>query len=1143
MMRKKLCIFLSIVIFTAMITSNSAFTAEREKQTFEAKPEGIELDSNIEDYNIKGEPLNWYAYTQYNVVVYGNPKAMKDYNVLNEVKYITNEFAADGNGFMWDGKGWGEYRFLGFRYDGGNFTNDRYHGITETPMFTNEYRYNWSGLATPPDTKLIKNKEFLVARLSWRDLNNNHPQYENITEKILNTDFYDDDHPNRETNALTGYTLNDLLLNRISGHATNPDNLDFKDVLLIQSEPKIEDGNMIFSIRYNIQWDKSETEVHTNYNTVDVTLPIAPPTPTPSPTPSPSPSPTPAIPPDASTGRLRADVRAFNGDGSYNESKELYNVADGIPSTEKLYTNIRTPDYLREYTYHEESHTVSHIITVQKTYNLSWWEDNGGLVECTKCEGGSVPDPMDPTKTIDCTDCKGSGKVHESDWVSCSDTVDVSKSYDVSRDYSYWKIDRLQIHAIVRAEIENDALGNSSVPVLVNEGQYNRPGVVCNQAGGIITNPFDYAIDQGIITAGYTLQLSDESLSGSSSRPDVDTDPDWESTAEAAIGEFSVKNDLFEFDANTNDATNSILTVMSATLSITDAPDPGTLPAVVPNTNLEVLYKPSMDIPVKTTNDVYETEGRVIYQRLPASVNPSGPATVTRELQNVNSVKVHTPVVCNSGVRNEIAYSQKTGGGVANCSELVLGRYSQIKFQTDDLDTTLPNMHLDIKGYGKRNYTDYTAKKYVLFPFDIYIKEASGNMAYLKKNTWYEVAKDKTLLDVYIPVWVDEGNYTVRFKAVVINAEDDLINDPAASGNQQNLANKDPNNYVAYRDSKVRVVGQVYNFRITDVHDYPLWESVFRAKEGSFIHRGKAFTVGGYSSAYDSHILTGGRSATYDLPIMEGSNPAQKDHGALKTGYGFKFELNTIGEYFGDDDYIRIKPSFFYVNKDGTGRTPVDIYYSERFDGKENIMVRIGSDKDKQNKKLVVNTNLFRNIPEEDIQRTEDLTGKSFREKEVDIGTFAEIQLNKDMRVFTGNTAAHPFPVNSDEAKRVIQSMQRWYGEYYLPDKLYVVPSTMTENDIVNHSETQDGIDGSESFWLKDGYIIVNFEIETIQNGSYSTPELNYYNAMYNRWQAEGFDYSQTDFYSKSFQLENGDIVFYYAGKKASDDYKVGGNR
>ena len=121
--------------------------------------------------------------------------------------------------------------------------------------------------------------------------------------------------------------------------------------------------------------------------------------------------------------------------------------------------------------------------------------------------------------------------------------------------------------------------------------------------------------------------------------------------------------------------------------------------------------------------------------------------------------------------------------------------------------------------------------------------------------------------------------------------------------------------------------------------------------------------------------------------------------------------------------------------------------------------------------------------------------------------------------------------------------MQRWYGEYYLPDKLYVVPSAMTENDIVNHPETQDGIDGSESFWLKDGYIIVNFEIETIQNGNFDAPVLNYYNSMYNRWQAEGYDYSQTDYYNKSFQFESGDIVLYYAGKKSSDDYKVSGGR
>ena len=1120
MMKKKFCIFLSIAVLASLITVNNAFTATRQKLTFTEKPDSAALESSIAEYNLESKPLNWYAYEMYNVVVYGDPKYMEE---------ITNDFAPGADGYMWDGKAWGEYEFLGFRADGGNHTNDRYHPKTETLMFTNEYRYNWSGFTTPPDTKLNENKELAAAGFSWLDLNTKHPQYKDITEEILNTVFYDDDHPNRETNELTGYTLNDLLLNRISGHTTNPDNLGYEDVFLIQGEPKIEDGNMIFNIVYNVQWDKSETEVHINHNTVFVTLPIAPPTPTPTPTPSPSPTPTPAIPPDDSSGRLRADERVLNGDGSYDVEKELFDVQEGIPTTEELYANIITPNYIIEYNYHKESDSVSRDITVQKTYNLSWEEDTG---DCSHCDGGSNPDPDDPTKSVDCTHCTDGRE-----YGSYTDTVYVSQDYEVSRSYSYWKIDKLQVYAIDRAEIQNDALGSLAVTVAVNENQYNRPGVVCNQNGGIVTDPFSSAVTNGTLTAGYTNTythtLSTESLYSSDGRPYVNTDPDWRSTAESVVGNFTVRNDLFQFDENTNDATNSILTVMSDAAST----DPVAFPADTPNTNVDVLYKPSLEIPEKTPNGVYETTGRVIYRRLPASINPAGSTTIERVLQNMNSVKVHTPVVCNSGVGNQIAYSQIAGGGVANRSDLVLGRYSQIKFQTGGME------HSDMKGYDGGNYTDYTAKKYVLFPFDIYIRKASGDMEYLKNNTWYEVAKDEELVDIYIPVWVGEGNYTVKFKTVAINAEDDLINDPTATGNQQNLANKDPNNYVAYRDSNVRIIGQVYNFRITDIHDYPLWETVFRMKEGSFTHTGKAFTAGGYSSAYDSHNLTGGRSATYDLPIMEGSNPAQKDHGALKTGYGFKFELNTIGEYSGDNDFIRIKPTFFYVNKDGSGRTPVDIYYNERFDGKENIMVRIGSEKDKRNKKIVVNTNLFRNIPEEDIERTEKLTGKNFREKEVDIGTFAEIQLNKDMRVFTGNTIAHPFPANSDDAKRVVKSMQRWYGEYYLPDKLYVVPSTMTENDIVNHPETQDGIDGSESFWLKDGYIIVNFEIETIQNGNFDAPVLNYYNSMYNRWQAEGYDYSQTDYYNKSFQFESGDIVLYYAGKKSSDDYKVSGGR
>ena len=110
--------------------------------------------------------------------------------------------------------------------------------------------------------------------------------------------------------------------------------------------------------------------------------------------------------------------------------------------------------------------------------------------------------------------------------------------------------------------------------------------------------------------------------------------------------------------------------------------------------------------------------------------------------------------------------------------------------------------------------------------------------------------------------------------------------------------------------------------------------------------------------------------------------------------------------------------------------------------------------------------------------------------------------------------------------------------------------------DIANHAESQDGINGRESFWLKDGYIIVNFSIQTYQDDTtkaLTNPKLGYWNARYtqegntyagfNMWEVEGFDYTQKDHYNKEFELLNGDVVFYHAGKKSSDDYKVGGNR
>lgn len=234
------------------------------------------------------------------------------------------------------------------------------------------------------------------------------------------------------------------------------------------------------------------------------------------------------------------------------------------------------------------------------------------------------------------------------------------------------------------------------------------------------------------------------------------------------------------------------------------------------------------------------------------------------------------------------------------------------------------------------------------------------------------------------------------------------------------------------------------------------------------------------------------------------------------------------------------------MSKDGGSGRSVDIYYNEYFNGKENILVKIGSDKDKANRQVIENTDIYRNMPEQAIKRTSELLGisdRKFRGRKVDIGTYGEIRLSKDVRLFIGDTVSHPFASGSAEEKRVWKSVQRWYGEYRLPNMLYVAPAGM---DIANHPESADGIDGRESFWLKDGYIIVNFRIETYQqadDGTITGPVLGYWHGNYDRWDAEGFEYVQTDHYGKVFRLDSGDVVFYYADKRSSDDYRIGGNR
>lgn len=57
-------------------------------------------------------------------------------------------------------------------------------------------------------------------------------------------------------------------------------------------------------------------------------------------------------------------------------------------------------------------------------------------------------------------------------------------------------------------------------------------------------------------------------------------------------------------------------------------------------------------------------------------------------------------------------------------------------------------------------------------------------------------------------------------------------------------------------------------------------------------------------------------------------------------------------------------------------------------------------------------------------------------------------------------------------------AVQKWYGEYSLPAAPYVVP---TGTDLAEYGRTNK-LDNKSNIFLKNGFIIVNFDLETIRN-------------------------------------------------------------
>lgn len=763
---------------------------------------------------------------------------------------------------------------------------------------------------------------------------------------------------------------------------------------------------------------------------------------------------------------------------------EKFNVLQGIPTSESLYGNVLAREYLFQDKFVQMKGKCTFKVQVTKQYTLKWDPGKPSVGENGKPV--TEPDPQEETE-------------------------DRTYKYRIERPYSYWTIANLEVYAIHQVELMNYALPNGSITI--------RPAGYTPPHYAAATNGKYYPP-----SPPSEVQAPGQVIPGGKSKPSIPNDQgSLKGEAERVVGKVQVENDSLTFNSQT---------IMSNQRMDETGPAPGQIPAPQ-QIGGDVLYSAGHIISSSKVNkrDTIST-GTIFYDVM--SGNIQGGDNKTFSIPGINTVTVHTPVVNDSSVTDDCGHNQKTVPS-KNRSAFILDRPFTIRVPTS-------GQHLNIQGYGHRDYAKYFRTKQVWFPFDVY--NESRTQLY-PKHTWIDIPIHQLDTTFFLPVWVDEGNYDVLFRSIAENAPSNFTT--------QSLANTDLANHVATDVEPVEVIGRIYDFHITDIADYN-WEPVFRKQQGSAVPTGNSYWVG----LRDIDGNGRGNRAPFTLPIRLGSHPQTgMKNIAVKTGYHFKFDLKTKGNMFGSGDGIRITPTFYYVSADGTKRQEVDLYYHSA--GK--YFVRIGSAEDKEKRFVVLNERL-RNVPIDSLRDTASyyydagssnggttLSRDAFiaqyikqTEKPTWVGNWTWMILPEQLRIFIGNTG---IPGNASvTANRAFAAEQQWYGEYSLPAAAYVVPKG---TNLAEYGRTHT-LNEKSPIFLKNGFIIVNFNMETIRNKDVDHPHLQYIHApamnafpYQNQWGLEGFERVIQDAYRHTFQLKDGDVIFYHVNKSSYDDFKSSG--
>lgn len=789
-------------------------------------------------------------------------------------------------------------------------------------------------------------------------------------------------------------------------------------------------------------------------------------------------------------------------EGSIDSDSGEFDVELGIPSSEYLRVDASSEEYLYDQSFQQQKgNVVFNDIKVSQTVTLTWTE----------------------TKTV------GTGKDATTIEVPKSETVTQTGSVGgIKRPFSYWEVSTFDIWKFDNVVIDNYALPGGSQTlnsnVSISADATHDPDVENH-----VFPPECVSVELEAIT-----------VDGGSSRPSPPPINlgEAKSIAEENIGDNEVKNDSANFNGST---------IMSDEMATVDGPTPST----IPDPSRVYLSKGNLQIDPKKVNYWKSPSSGVANYSVVFSL---GSASAKSFPFSVNPVTIHTPVVIYAKSSDDKEHDQRIKPPIrSNPTNSDTERHAYVLDRPFSVTLPTDGAHRNIPGYGMRDYAKYIESKQVKFPFDVYSKT---KQAFYPANTWINVPVDIKTVDFFLPVWVPEGEYTVDFRAFAINY-------PGEHGGSEHEANVTiPNTrwnvspagnqtaaHSAYDSIEVDVVGRLYDLEITDISDYN-WKDTFRLSDG-LTPSGNKYYVG--LNGIDGEPR--GNIEKFTMPVHHGSDINSIMNQAVKTGYKFSFNLKTKGDMEAINDAIRIKPTFYFVNKDGKNRQEVDLYYHND----QKYFIKIGSQQDNIYRTVVLNEST-RNVPTNEItnnayhyfdfadrfkleEKTADFYRTAFArhyqrsmsKETVETGPYGWQILPWGLRTYRG-PLKNEVPSNTMiPANEIVSKEQTWYGEYSIPAQTYAV----AKDAKIQQTALIETLPENHPIFLKDGYIIVNFEIETIQDGDLNNPYLTYYDAYYmSQWtDMEGFKSSFVDGYGNRFNNLEGDVMYYNANESSLDDY------